>query len=190
MEERSTDSTLIKVLRFYREWMRANPFLALAILMFSMIVYLGFLEVILTGRTPLSLVRRLFEAEPRLKITINPMEKYQAGATMLTLKRIEVSNQAQPLRSVKISIRTPDWVENVKINMTPEVQCQSTKFGPSEGRVLFEIWCDSFDRNQKGEISLATTKRVDEKATVVIEVIGSYAQDRFVGASASGMLGK
>ena len=151
-------------------------------------VYMALLGAVLPERLPFFHDLLYFiTPDPKLEIRIGPTESYQLGAATLLLKGVTLQNKSWPLSSLKVSIRTDDGVDTLKITPTPQVECKTTRSGHSDGSVLFEVHCPSFMRDQRLEMRLVS-KRAVEKGNVVVEAVGSYGRDRFVGASATGTL--
>ncbi len=182
-------SSIGKIFGLYRKYFLARPLTTISSVLVSTAVYLAVLEQVFPGRvtTPLSTLVGLFQHEPQISIRIEPTERYDVGATALTVKRITLVNSSHALNAMNIKVRASGTIDDLKLNINPEAQCRSTRW-PSEGKVLFVVSCGAFMEGQKAEINLATTRVLAEQTTVVVEAVGEYGRNKFVGASATGTI--
>lgn len=174
------------ILDLYIGFFRKRPLLTII----TVLVYAAGLSVFWLYSSPerLSAFRSLFSTQPQLELTIYPTEAYQFGDMSVALKRIDITNRGERLGRVKVSIRAPSEVEEIRFYLAPQVSCQLAKFGPTEHRLLFEVSCPELAKGQRMNLVLSTQKGPEAKGPVVVEIVGSSVSGKFVGTSEAGSM--
>lgn len=174
--------SIFEIYKYYKK----NPVLVIAFFVSAIGLNLFILEKI----DPENPIFHLFKSKPSLAISISETERYSINSNDIFIKRIKIKNQMRQLKNVKISIRISEKVSEMKLIGEPNIAYRSTNFKDKLGNELIEIDSDLFEKDQAVEIRLVLTKGnlKKGKSNVVVEIVGAYGKDQFIGTSATSVL--
>ena len=139
--------------------------------------------MLILGYNPIKLFK-----SPKLELNIHPTEAYKIDGTSLMIKRISLTNNEFGFKEVRLNIRAPQFINSIRIDTDPELQFSTNKYHTKEGLVIFEVTFSSFSPSQKSELILIGHGEITGEDTIVVEALGAYNQDKYIGTSATGKI--
>ena len=105
----------------------------------------------------------------------------------ILIKRILLTGKKREFDKVSMNIKVYKEIRDVIIDADPEVQSTINLFKSTGNVTIIEVVFSGFSEDQRAAVSLLSTD-VQSKSTIVVEVIGSYGNNKYTGASAIGSM--